>query len=184
MLHNVARSPHRGWVPARDAGKSVLEGDALKIKRIGTIAALATLCVACAAGVAAGQGIADIPARPRLVLAPVSLVVVESAPAKRPAVLPVFYATLGAVSAWDMYSTSAALKAGAVEGNPIVAPVASNTGGMLGLKLATAGTTIFFAERLWRKNRVAAIVMMAAINGATAAVAVRNIGNARTAGRR
>ena len=147
----------------------------MKIKRIGTIAALAALCVSCAAGVAAGQGIADVPARPRLVIAPVSLVVVESAPAKRPAVLPVLYATLGAVSAWDMYSTSAALKAGAVEGNPVVAPVASNTAGMLGLKLATAGTTIFFAERLWRKNRVAAIVMMAAINGATAAVAVRNI---------
>ena len=137
-----------------------------------------------AAGVAAGQSTADAPATPRLAIAPVSLVVVESAPATRPAALPVLYATLGAVNAWDLYSTSAALKAGAVEGNPVVAPVASNTGGMLGLKLATAGTTIFFAERLWRKNRVAAIVMMAAINGATAAVAVRNIQNARTAGRR
>lgn len=156
----------------------------MKIKRIGTIAALAALCVSCAAGVASGQGIADVPSSPRLLIAPVSLVVVESAPANRPAVLPVLYATLGAVNAWDMYSTSAALKAGAVEGNPVVAPVASSTGGMLGLKLATAGTTIFFAERLWRKNRVAAIVMMAAINGATAAVAVRNVQNARTAGRR
>ena len=156
----------------------------MKTTRIGTVATLAALFVSCAAGVAAGQSIADVPAAPRLVIAPVSLVVVESAPAKRPAVLPVLYATLGAVNAWDMYSTSAALKAGAVEGNPVVAPVASNTGGMLGLKLATAGTTIFFAERLWRKNRVAAIVMMAAINGATAAVAVRNIQNARTAGRR
>ena len=156
----------------------------MKIKRIGTIAALAALCVSCAAGVAASQGIADNPSTPRLVIAPVSLVVVESAPATRPALLPVLYATLGAVNAWDMYSTSAALKAGAVEGNPVVAPVAGNTGAMLGLKLATAGTTIFFAERLWRKNRVAAIVMMAGINGATAAIAMRNIRNARTAGAR
>lgn len=156
----------------------------MKITRIGTTAALVSLCVLHAAGVAAGQEIADSPATPRLVIAPLSLVIVEPAPAKRPVVLPVLYVALGGVNAWDLYSTSAALKAGAVEGNPVVAPVAGNTAGMIGLKLAAAGSTIFFAERLWRRNRVAAIAMMAAINGATAAVAVRNISNARTAARR
>ena len=113
---------------------------------------LVALCVSCLAGVAAGQGIEDVPAAPRLVIAPVSLVVVESAPATRPAALPVLYATLGAVNAWDLYSTCAALKAGAVEGNPVVAPVASNTGGMLALKLATAGTTIFFCRAVVEKE--------------------------------
>lgn len=153
-------------------------------KRLRTVTVLAALCLSCTTGIAAAQGTTDAAATPRLMIAPASLVVVESAPPKRPVVLPILYATLGAVQAWDMYSTSVALNAGAVEGNPIVAPVARNSAGMVALKLATAGTTVFFAERLWKKNRVAAIVMMAAINGATAAVAVRNMQNARTAGRR
>ena len=55
---------------------------------------------------------------------------------------------------------------------------------MLGLKLATTASTIFFAERAWRKNRVAAVVMMTAINGATAAVAMHNMRNARLASTR
>lgn len=153
-------------------------------QRFRTIAVLAALCISCMTGVAAAQDTADVPATPRLVIAPASLIVVESTPPKRPAVLPALYVALGAVQAWDMYSTYSALNAGAIEGNPIVAPVATNTGGMIALKLATAGTTVFFAERLWKKNRVAAIVMMVAINGATAAVAVRNMENARTASRR
>lgn len=153
-------------------------------KQLRTVVALFALCISCVPGIAAAQDAGDAQATPRLVIEPASLVVVESVPANRPAVLPFLYVTLGAVQAWDLYSTSAALNAGAVEGNPIVAPVASNSGGMIALKLATAGTTVFFAERLWKKNRVAAIVMMAGINGATAAVAMRNIRNARTAGGR
>ena len=157
----------------------------MRSKRIGTIAALAALCVSCAAGVAAGQGIANISATPRLVIAPVSLVVVESAPAKRPGVLPVLYATLGAVNAWDTYSTSAALKAGSGRRQPRRRPGCGQHGWDARPQAGRRQeASILFAERLWRKNRVAAIVMMAAINGATAAVAVRNIQNARTAGRR
>lgn len=147
------------------------------------LAALVTaLCVANATS-AAAQAIA-VPDSPRVVLAPASLIRVEAPPAKRPMILPALYASLGAVQAWDVYSTSAALKAGAIERNPLVAPVVGNSGGMIALKLATAGTTVFFAERLWKKNRVAAIVMMAGINGATAAIAMRNIRNARAAGAR
>lgn len=155
----------------------------MKIRRIGTAAALAALCVAHAA-LAAAQGIADEPATARLVITPASLVLVEPPPAKRPMILPALYVSLGAVQAWDVYSTSAALKAGATERNPLVAPVVSNAGGMLALKLVAAGSTVFFAERLWRKNRVAAIVMMAGLNGATAAIAMHNIRNARAAGGR
>jgi hypothetical protein len=99
----------------------------------------------------------------------------------RPAVMPVLYAMLGAMQAWDVYSTSSALKAGAREANP----VAGNAGSMIGLKAATTASTIFFAERMWKKNRVAAVALMVAINGATAAVSMHNMRNARIAsGRR
>jgi hypothetical protein len=154
----------------------------LKRTQVVALAAVTALCVANATS-AAAQAIA-VPDSPRVVMAPATLIRFEPPPAKRPMILPALYASLGAVQAWDVYSTSAALKAGAIERNPLVAPVAGNSGGMIALKLATAGTTVFFAERLWKKNRVAAIAMMAGINGATAAIAMRNIRNARTAGAR
>ncbi len=105
-------------------------------------------------------------------------------PLKRPAALPALYVTLGAMQAWDYYSTSSALKAGAREANPTSAVFAGSKGSMLGLKLATTASTIFFAERAWRKNRLAAVVMMTAINGATAAVAAHNMHNTRLASTR
>jgi hypothetical protein len=98
---------------------------------------------------------------------------------KRPALLPALYASLAAVQAWDLYSTSMALKAGAHEANAAAAPFASNKGSMLGLKLATTAGTILCTERMWRKNRVGAVVLMVAINGATAAVAMHNMHNVR-----
>jgi hypothetical protein len=100
---------------------------------------------------------------------------------KRPAALPALYATLGAMQAWDAYSTTVALKAGATESNPTAAPFVGNAGSMLGLKAATTAGTIFFAERMWKKNKLGAIVMMVAINGATAAVSMHNMRNARIA---
>jgi hypothetical protein len=99
--------------------------------------------------------------------------------AKRPAALPALYATLGAMQAFDVYSTSAALKAGAREANPMAAPFVRNSSSMLGLKVATTAGTIFFAERLWKTNKVGAIVMMVAINSATAVVSMHNMQNAK-----
>jgi hypothetical protein len=110
--------------------------------------------------------------------APMSISVVQ---AKRPAILPALYASLGVMQAWDIYSTSAAMKAGAREANPAAAPFAGNAGSLIALKATTTASTIFFAERMWKKNKVAAIVMLTAINGATAAVSIHNMRNARIA---
>lgn len=98
---------------------------------------------------------------------------------ERPAILPALYAALGAVQVWDVYSTRAALAAGAREANPTAAPFTQNAGSMLGLKAATTASTIFFAERMWKKNKVGAIVMLVAVNGATAAVSMQNARNAK-----
>jgi hypothetical protein len=97
---------------------------------------------------------------------------------KRPAILPALYASLGAMQAWDVYSTRAALQAGAREANPAAAAFAGNPRSLVGVKVASTITTIFFAERMWKKNKVGAVVMLVAINGATAAVSMRNMRNA------
>ena len=97
----------------------------------------------------------------------------------RPAILPALYVTLSAMQAWDVYSTRSAIAAGAREANPTATPFSGNAGSLLGLKAATTAGTIFFAERMWRKNKVGAIVMLVAINGATAAVSMHNMRNAK-----
>ncbi len=50
---------------------------------------------------------------------------------------------------------------------------------MLAIKALSTAGTIYFAERAWKKNRKGAVILMAVINGVTAAVAARNIRNAR-----
>ena len=97
---------------------------------------------------------------------------------RRPAALPALYGTYAALQILDVVSTKKAITAGAIEANPLL-----KSGGQtrtLAIKAATGAATMFFTERAWKKNRVGAIVLMAALNGATAAVVARN---ARHAGR-
>jgi hypothetical protein len=104
-------------------------------------------------------------------------------PEQRPAALPALYASLGALHALDAYSTRRAMAAGAYEANPTMGKAAGNAGATLALKAASTAGTIFFAERAWKKNRKGAIILMAAINGAMAAVSARNFRNAQLAQR-
>ena len=98
---------------------------------------------------------------------------------RRPAILPALYVSFGALQAWDVYTTSAALNSGAREANPMAAPFAGGSAKILALKAASTASTVFFVERLWKQNKIAAVVVMVAINGGTAAVAMNNAGIAR-----
>ena len=93
---------------------------------------------------------------------------------RRPAVLPAMYAATVALQALDAHSTMKAMNAGANEANPMMKGVAGNSGALLAVKAGAAAGTIYFAEKLWRRNRVAAVVLMAAVNGVTAAVVAHN----------
>lgn len=97
----------------------------------------------------------------------------------RPAVLPVMYVGLGALQALDAYSTRRAVAAGARELNPAMRAAAGSSGAMLAAKALSTAGSIYFTERLWKKNRKGAIVLMAVVNGVTAAVAANNLRNAR-----
>ena len=137
---------------------------AVTIKRVGALMTVVGLCVS---SVAAAAEVEEKPTFP-----------VSAPQAKRPAILPALYGTLGAMQVWDAYSTTVALQAGGHEVNPAAAAFAKNTGALLGLKAVTTASTVFFVERMWKKNRAGAVVLMAVINGATAAVAMHNMRNA------
>jgi hypothetical protein len=104
----------------------------------------------------------------------------DFAGARRPSLLPALYAAHVALQALDAHSTMTALNLGAREANPVMQGVVGNKGALLAVKAGTAAGTIYFAEKLWRRNRVGAVVLMAVVNGVTAAVVANNYKVANT----
>ena len=93
----------------------------------------------------------------------------------RPSMLPALYVAQGALQAMDMHSTMQAISRGAHEANPLMQGVVGNKGAMMAVKVGVAASTIFLAERMWKKgNRVGAIAAMLVANGVTAAVVANN----------
>lgn len=99
---------------------------------------------------------------------------VETSVTRRPSVLPALYVSLAALQAFDAYSTTAGLSRGAQEANPMMQGVAGNKAAFWAVKAGTTAASIWFAERMWKTNRVGAIVTMVAVNGMMASVAARN----------
>jgi hypothetical protein len=90
--------------------------------------------------------------------------------------LPALYVGFGALQVLDAHSTIRAVGAGHRERNPVMAPFAGNTGAMLAVKAATTAGTVYMAHRLARRHRLAATVLMIAMNGAYAAIVAANYG--------
>jgi len=95
---------------------------------------------------------------------------------RRPALLPPLYASTIVLQALDAHSTMSAIRNGAHEANPFMQGVAKSNGAMLAVKAGVAASTIFFAEKMWKRNRVGAVAMMIALNTIDAMVVVHNYG--------
>jgi hypothetical protein len=100
---------------------------------------------------------------------------------ERPAALVPLYLTFAGLQAVDVHSTLQALDNGARESNPMVRSAMGHPAGMFVLKSGTAVGVVFLTERLWRRNRVAAVVTMIALNSAYATIAAHNYRTAATA---
>jgi hypothetical protein len=99
-------------------------------------------------------------------------------PASRRVLVPL-YISAAMLQMMDVHSTRRALAAGHVEGNPFMSGIASNTTAFVTVKAATAASVILLSEKLRKRNRVAAIGLMVAVNAATAAVVAHNYRVAR-----
>lgn len=94
---------------------------------------------------------------------------------RRPLALPALYAAQAALQALDAHSTYAALSRGGVEANPLMKGVVQNKGAMMAVKAGVAASTIWIAERMWKRgSRIGAIATMLIVNGVTAAVVANN----------
>jgi hypothetical protein len=93
---------------------------------------------------------------------------------KRPGALVPLYVSFGALQVLDAHSTSRALGRGGVEANPVMKGIAGNQAGMLAVKAAGTAGVIFASEKMWKKNRTAAVIFMVASNAAMAWVVQHN----------
>lgn len=95
------------------------------------------------------------------------------------AILTSLYVSTAAMQALDVHSTLRALNQGAVEANPMMSPLTKNPAAFIAVKAGVAASTIFAARSLAKRNKVAAIVTLAAINSAYAMVVSHNFKVAR-----
>ena len=93
---------------------------------------------------------------------------------ERPAALFPLYVSFAALQMLDGHSTTRALGSGAAEGNALMSGIAGNPTALFAVKAATAAGTIYIAEQLWKRNRMASIVTMIALNSAFAMVVKHN----------
>ena len=108
-----------------------------------------------------------------LVLAFASSAAAQNAPrAKRPAALMPLYLTSLTLHSLDMHSTWQARDLGHREANPMLQNATDHQ--MIGAKMAASAVTVLVAETLWRRNRVASVVLMTAVNVALAGVVANN----------
>ena len=105
----------------------------------------------------------------------------ESGRGGRPAALVPLYVAFGGLQVLDAHSTLNAVGVGARETNPLMRQALGNTAGMIALKSGTAVGVVMLTERLWPRNRTAAVLTMIAINSAYVTIAAHNY---RTAQRR
>ena len=84
------------------------------------------------------------------------------------------YAATAVMQALDIHSTLSAFNAGAVEGNPLMTGVTGNKASFIAMKAAVATGAIFAARGVAKRNKVAAIATLVAINSAYAMVARHN----------
>jgi hypothetical protein len=93
-------------------------------------------------------------------------------PEQRPAPLVPMYVAQGVLQGLDLYTTFRALDASHREANPLFKN--GNRATMAAAKLAAVSWTIYTAEKVWKRDRKRAIVLMIATNAIMAAVVANN----------
>jgi hypothetical protein len=108
------------------------------------------------------------PQRPPIFTAPIL------DPPERPAALMPLYGSLVALQGLDIHSTRSALGSGASEANPAMRPVVRNSAAFVAVKAGATAGVIWASEKLWKKNRKAAVIFASVVNVAMAAVVANN----------
>lgn len=158
---------HRSWINPGVTNFLRLLGLAVLV-----LAALATPAFAQDPNVASGISRTEpAPYVPTITVDPDDFLA-EMNPSKRPSALVPLYMLQGVLQGVDAFTTIRGMKQGQAEQNPIFR--GHNAGVMLTTKLIATTSSIFMAEKMWKKNKAAAIAIMVASNLVTSAVVANN----------
>ena len=95
---------------------------------------------------------------------------------RRPPALVPLYVSLIALQVADGVTTYQAVTHHAAhEVNPAMRPFAGNQAALFAVKGTATAVTMYAVEKLWKKNRVAAVLTMVGVNAAYAMVVANNI---------
>jgi hypothetical protein len=86
-----------------------------------------------------------------------------------------------ALQGLDAYTTMVAVNHGAREGNPMMRAAVGNPVVWIALKSSMTAATIYAAQRLWPRNKAAAVTLFAVSNCVLATVVARNVSVLRQA---
>ena len=78
------------------------------------------------------------------------------------------------LQALDVASTLSALDKGYVEGNPLMRGLTAHPAALIAVKAAATGGTVLLARRIAGRNRMAGILLTAALDGAYSYIVARN----------
>ena len=95
-------------------------------------------------------------------------------PSRRPAALVPLYVSFAALQVLDVHSTLRAPEFGGREANPVVAGMLGSPAALVAAKAGMTAGIYFVSERMWKRNRGAAVLTMIALNSAYAAIVARN----------
>jgi uncharacterized protein DUF5658 len=99
---------------------------------------------------------------------------VEPPAPRRPAALTPLYVSFAALQALDLHSTMKGVAEGGAEANPAMKPFVDQPAAFVLAKVVATAATVYVSERLWRRSRVGALVLMLSVNGAYAAIVAKN----------
>src|SRR5262249_7056048 len=92
----------------------------------------------------------------------------------RPRALVPLYVSFAALQGLDVHSTLRAVEVGRRETNPIVAGMVGSPAAFVAAKAGITAGICFASERLWKRNKTAAVLTMIALNSAYGAVVAHN----------
>jgi hypothetical protein len=121
--------------------------------------------------------------QPAGIIAPIAPIALERKLAD-PAFLKKMYFAYAALQASDVITTTAALKRGAREANPLIRNIAGSPKAMIGVKVAAGVATVVMIEKLRETRPALATITLIAMNATLAAVTVNNVAVAARAPQR
>lgn len=94
----------------------------------------------------------------------------------RPKLLPVLYASYGALQLGDVVTTTKVLRLGGSEGNPLMRPFAGSPVRLTLVKASLTALMIYGAEKQWRRgNRAGAIAALVSASAMMSIVVANNM---------